>query len=86
MSNETTPSQTTDSASQQVGVITESLVNLGAIWAQHGVSVGRLALKTQSAWLRGLSSLLNQVADAMEPLTRSNNNSPHDESSTSTAA
>jgi hypothetical protein len=59
-----------DAQSEAIHGIVDSIVGLGTVWAQHGVEVGRLALKTQSIWLRNLSGLLNQLADSMEPLTR----------------
>ncbi len=69
-----TPSSDPNAAT--VRQLVDSLTQLGLVWAQYGASVGQLALKTQSTWLRGLSTLLNQVADAMEPLTRSHATPP----------
>jgi hypothetical protein len=56
-----------DHRARAVEGVIDSAVELGGVWARYGIEIGRLALRTQSAWLKGLSELLDHVAEAIEP-------------------
>ena len=64
-SSEPTHSQVPEAAARLAEELLETGDELSAVWVRHGLDVGRLALRTQSAWLKGLSTLLAQVADAI---------------------
>ncbi len=46
--------------------ITDSLVKFGSIWAEHGLSIGRLALKTTAQSLDNVADVLGQIATAVK--------------------
>ena len=45
--------------------IVESVVEMGAVWARYGLSIGQLALATHAQWLRSLSGVLDHAAVAL---------------------
>jgi hypothetical protein len=57
---------TGDATTRAVEGILDSAVELGGVWIRYGLEVGRLALRTQSAWLKGVSQILEHVADAID--------------------
>ena len=65
----TSSDHSTGRSDASVDNLVESLVNLGTVWVRYGITVGRLALKTHAQMLSGVSHLLDQVADALEPAT-----------------
>ncbi len=68
--NETTTNETDnadDRNARAVEDVIDTALDLGAVWVRYGLEVSRLALRTQSAWLGGMSKLLSHVADAIDP-------------------
>ncbi len=43
------------------------LIEVGRLWAAHGLNVGRAALDTSAQTLRVTSSLLGELGDALDP-------------------
>lgn len=60
------PNAAPDATARAIDDLLDSAVELGTVWVRYGLEVGRLALRTQSAWLKGVSQLLEHVADAIE--------------------
>jgi len=65
-----TADRTAEACDRLVRGTADRVAELGAVWVRHGAEVGRLALRTQSLWLKSLSGMLEHVADAMEPLVK----------------
>jgi hypothetical protein len=57
---------TGDATTRAIDGILDSAIELGGVWIRYGLQAGRLALQTHSAWLRGVSQILEHVADAIE--------------------
>lgn len=74
-------SQLPEAAARLADGLLDTAVELGAVWVRHGLDIGRLALRTQSAWLKGVSQLLSQVADAI-PHTPGTDARTHEENAT----
>ncbi len=62
----TTSSPIPDAVARLAEGVIDTAVEIGAVWVRHGIDLGRLALRTHSAWLGGVSKLLGHVADAMD--------------------
>lgn len=54
-----------ESPTKKLSPVVDSAINLGLVWAKYGISIAKVALKTQSASFQLLSNLLSQVADAL---------------------
>ncbi|MEI8256155.1 MAG: hypothetical protein WCJ30_10840 [Deltaproteobacteria bacterium] len=63
---ESATSQLPEAVARLAEDVIDTAVELGAVWVRHGIDIGRLALRTHSAWLGGVSKLLGHVADAMD--------------------
>ena len=60
---ETTPNKS-DAAVEQV---IESALDLGKLWARHGLTLGRLALETSAISLGTTAKMLASIAEAIAP-------------------
>jgi hypothetical protein len=77
--NSRDPNAATDKTARAIDDLLASAVGLGTVWVRYGLEVGRLALRTQSAWMKGVSQLLEHVADAIEtPKTAAHSESDTD--------
>ena len=74
-------SQLPEAAARLADGLLDTAVEIGAVWVRHGLDIGRLALRTHSAWLKGVSQLLGQVADAI-PHTEHTDARTHEETAT----
>ncbi len=45
----------------------KGLVEVGRLWAAHGLNVGRSALQASAATLRTTAEVLGEIADRFEP-------------------
>lgn len=45
------------------------LVDIGRLWAAHGLGIGRSALETSAATLRTTATFLGELAQRFEPRT-----------------
>lgn len=50
----------------RAAAITDGLVDIGSMWARHGLSVGRSALEASAKTLKATAELLGNIADSFE--------------------
>ena len=62
MTNENSPKDKLDA-------IAKSLVDIGAVWAKHGLGIGRSALEASAKTLSSTATVLGQIADSLEGKT-----------------
>jgi hypothetical protein len=67
--HETATSETPASADAPTTVepLARTLVDVGRLWAAHGLGIGRAALETTATTLRTTASLLGVLAARVEP-------------------
>lgn len=56
-----------EKAEAAVEQVIESAVDLGKLWARHGLTIGKLALETSATSLGTTARLLASIADAIAP-------------------
>lgn len=71
----------TDAAVEQV---VDSAVELGRLWARHGLTIGKMALETSAASLGQTARMLAGIADALS--ARAEENLAHRDAPTDKAA
>jgi len=72
MSNEITATETVTETTQNksdaaVEQVIESALDLGKLWARHGLTLGRLALETSAISLGTTAKMLASIAEAIAP-------------------
>jgi len=70
MSNEITETATETTQNESdvaVAQVIESALELGKLWARHGLTLGRLALETSAVSLGTTAKMLANIADAIAP-------------------
>jgi len=92
MSNEITSTEPTveqqskdprvEKAEAAVEQVVESAIDLGKLWARHGLTIGKLALETSAVSLGTTARMLANIADALAP----QHASPEDAEKTDKAA
>jgi hypothetical protein len=55
-----------DNAKDKLDSIAQSLVEIGAVWAKHGLAIGRSALEASAKTLNSTATALGQIADSLE--------------------
>lgn len=58
----TDPRSKTDEAVEQA---IDNVVDLGRLWARHGLTIGKMALETSAASLATTAKLLSSLSDAL---------------------
>ncbi len=71
MSNEISTTERTESTTPKtdaaVEQVVDSAVELGRLWAKHGLTIGKLALETSAISLGTTARMLASLADALAP-------------------
>jgi hypothetical protein len=57
-----------EKAEAAVAEVVESAVDLGKLWARHGLTIGKLALETSAVSLGTTARMLSNLADALSPV------------------
>lgn len=58
--------QETNSTRASVDTLIENLVDIGALWARYGLTVGRAALETSSKTLANTAEVLGELSKRFE--------------------
>ena len=66
-STESTKDPRVEKAEAAVEQAIESAVDLGKLWARHGLTIGKLALETSATSLGTTARMLASIADAIAP-------------------
>ena len=67
MTNESNPTQPVEeSLEAQVVEVVDTFVNIGRMWASHGLRIGRSALMTSARTLNDTAAVLDGVAQRFE--------------------
>jgi hypothetical protein len=68
--NEASDKSYAETIRESVTGLTNQAVKLGALWAEHGLTIGRLALKTTAQSLENVANMLGHLAEGMKATER----------------
>ncbi len=56
---------THDTSTQTTETLTDSLLEIGALWARHGIGIGRSALEASAKTLSATAGVLHQISEGL---------------------